>query len=46
MPCELCGGGDMWIKTCRTSEGSRLMVCDTCYEENASILVMCQATGW
>src|SRR5688572_18595409 len=22
MPCELCGGGDMWIKTCRIPEGS------------------------
>ncbi len=32
MSCELCGGGDMWIKTCRTPEGSRLMVCDECYE--------------
>jgi hypothetical protein len=40
MPCELCGGGDMWIKTCRTPEGSRLLVCDECYEENSSILVI------
>jgi hypothetical protein len=30
----------MWIKTCRTTEGSRLLVCDECYEENASILVI------
>ncbi len=34
MPCELCGGGDMWIKTCLTPSGSRLMVCDPCYEEH------------
>jgi hypothetical protein len=30
----------MWIKTCLTSEGSRLLVCDECYEENASVLVI------
>ena len=24
MACELCGGGDVWIKTCVTPEGSRL----------------------
>jgi hypothetical protein len=40
MSCELCGGGDMWIKTCRTPEGSRLLVCDPCYVENASVLVI------
>ena len=40
MPCELCGGGDEWIKTCLTPEGSRLLVCDTCYGENASVLVI------
>jgi hypothetical protein len=40
MSCELCGGGDMWVKTCRTAEGSRLLVCDACYEENASVLVI------
>jgi hypothetical protein len=40
MPCELCGGGDMWIKTCLTTEGSRLLVCDECYGENASVLVI------
>ena len=38
MSCELSGGGDMCIKTCRTPEGSRLLVCDTWYEENASVL--------
>jgi ribosome-binding protein aMBF1 (putative translation factor) len=31
MSCELCGGGDEWIKTCLTTEGSRLLVCDPCY---------------
>jgi hypothetical protein len=40
MSCELCGGGDLWIKTCLTSEGSRLLVCDPCYEENSSVLVI------
>ena len=40
MSCELCGGGDMWIKTCLTPEGSRLLVCDECYAENASVLVI------
>jgi hypothetical protein len=28
MSCELCGGGDRWIKTCLTPSGSRLLVCD------------------
>jgi hypothetical protein len=40
MPCELCGGGDQWIKTCLTSGGSRLLVCDDCYGEHASELVI------
>jgi hypothetical protein len=40
MPCDMCGGGDVWIKTCRTPEGSRLLVCDPCYEENSSVLVI------
>jgi ribosome-binding protein aMBF1 (putative translation factor) len=40
MPCELCGERDMWIKTCLTTEGSRLLVCDECYEEYASVLVI------
>jgi hypothetical protein len=25
MSCELCGGGDEWIKTCLTPEGSRIV---------------------
>ena len=33
MSCELCGGGDIWIKTCLTTAGSRIRVCDLCYEE-------------
>ena len=40
MSCELCGAGDVWIKTCLTPEGSRLLVCDECYEENSSVLVI------
>src|SRR5918995_5591086 len=40
MPCELCGRGDMWIKTCLTPEGSRILICDPCYEEHASVLVI------
>jgi hypothetical protein len=40
MSCELCGGGDEWIKTCPTPDGSRLLVRDPCYEENASVLVI------
>lgn len=40
MSCELCGGGDEWIKTCLTTEGSRLLVCDECYEEHAPVLVI------
>jgi ribosome-binding protein aMBF1 (putative translation factor) len=40
MSCELCGGGDMWIKTCCTTEGAILLVCDECYAEHASVLVI------
>jgi hypothetical protein len=40
MPCELCGGGDHWIKTCLTPSGSRLLVCDPCWEEHASQLTI------
>ena len=40
MSCELCGGGDMWIKTCLTPEGSRVLVCDPCYGEYAAVLVI------
>jgi hypothetical protein len=30
----------MWIKTCRTLKGSRLLVCDECYGEHAAVLVI------
>ena len=40
MSCELCSGGDRWIKTCRTPYGFRLLVCDDCYEDHASELVI------
>ena len=40
MACELCGGGDRWIKTCRASDGSRIRVCDPCYATRASELVI------
>jgi hypothetical protein len=40
MSCELCGEGDWWIKTCRTPYGFNLLVCDLCYEEQASVLVI------
>ena len=30
----------MWIKTCLTTEGSRLLICDPCYGEHASDLVI------
>ncbi len=40
MACELCGGGDTWIKTCLTPEGSRLLVCDGCYGEHAAELTI------
>jgi hypothetical protein len=32
MSCAFCGGGDMWIKTCLARDGSRLHLCDPCYE--------------
>ena len=40
MVCAFCGGGDRWIKTCRTTEGSRIRVCDPCYGARASELVI------
>jgi hypothetical protein len=40
MSCELCGGGDRWIKTCRTPYGFSLLACDPCHEELASVLVI------
>ncbi len=38
MACELCGGGDLWIKTCLTHSESRLLVCDLCYGEHEAEL--------
>lgn len=32
MRCAFCGGGDVWIKTCLARDGSRLRLCDPCYE--------------
>ncbi len=29
--CYACGGGDRWIKTCLSSEGGRVRVCDACW---------------
>jgi hypothetical protein len=40
MPCAFCGEGDMWIKTCRTKDSSRLRVCDPCWEVLSSWLVI------
>jgi hypothetical protein len=30
--CAFCGEGDKWIKTCRTRDRSRILVCDPCWE--------------
>ena len=40
MGCYFCGGGDRWIKTCRTRDGYRIRVCDPCYGARASELVI------
>ena len=40
MPCAFCGEEDEWIKTCRTSDGSRLRVCDPCWEVLSPWLVI------
>ncbi len=40
MACELCGGDDLWIKTCLTAEGSRLLVCDPCHVEHEKELTI------
>lgn len=32
MGCVFCGEGDKWIKTCLARDGSRLLLCDPCYE--------------
>jgi hypothetical protein len=38
--CAFCGGGDRWIKTCRAPDGSRIRVCDPCWEAHTSELVI------
>jgi hypothetical protein len=40
MPCYSCGGGDRWIKTCLASDGSRIRVCDPCWEVRVSELLI------
>ena len=40
MGCAFCGGGDRWIKTCLAGDGSRLRVCDPCWEVLGSWLVV------
>ena len=40
MPCYFCGGGDRWIKTCLASDGSRIRVCDPCWEVRVSELLI------
>jgi hypothetical protein len=38
--CGLCGGGDAWIKSCLTTSGSRILVCDPCHGEHRSELTV------
>jgi hypothetical protein len=45
MGCELCGGGDLWIKTYVTLGGHRQIVCDPCYEEHRSELTIFPGDG-
>jgi hypothetical protein len=40
MACELCGGGDLWIKACLTPSGSQVLVCDPCHVEHAAELTV------
>lgn len=40
MPCAFCGGGDRWIESCLADDGSRLRVCDPCWEVLGSWLVI------
>ncbi len=40
MGCRFCGGGDAWIKTCRAPDGSRVRVCDPCWEPRKTELVI------
>ena len=53
MGCAFCGGGDRWIKTCLASDGSRVRVCDSCWEAlrlvivpgDASVTARCDQCG-
>lgn len=45
MPCAFCGESDRWIKTCRTKDGSRLRVCDPCWEVLGSWLEIVSGDG-
>ncbi len=53
MGCAFCGGGDRWIKTCLAADGSRLRVCDPCWEAlrlvivpgDASVTARCDRCG-
>jgi hypothetical protein len=36
----MCGGGDTWIKTCISPNGTRLTVCDLCWAEHADDLII------
>ncbi len=40
MACELCREGDLWIKTCRTPSGTLIKICDLCYAEHATELII------
>lgn len=40
MGCAFCGGGDAWIKTLRAWDGSRVRLCDPCYETLARWFVV------
>lgn len=38
--CAFCGGGDRWVKTCHAQDGSRIRVCDPCWEERPGLVVV------
>jgi len=54
MSCTFCGGGDRWIKTCLVPDGSRVRICDLCWEAlrlvivpgDASVTARCDQCGW
>jgi hypothetical protein len=45
MSCAFCGEGDQWIKTCRGKNGSRLRLCDPCWEALLPWLVIVPGDG-